>query len=143
MNYRELEIREEQSRKESYRSSWITDKQITDMNVWLLVSCGRSRWKIANEHNHVLKNRGYNLEHNFGHGKEHASQIFLLLNLLAFQFHTILEYCDEEYRKARSTCSTRVGFFEAMRYCLRFAYHDSWSAFLLFIFTDGGLVDSG
>jgi hypothetical protein len=28
-------------------------------------------------------------------------------NLLAFQFHDILEYCDEHYRKAQASCSTR------------------------------------
>ncbi|GHV80963.1 hypothetical protein AGMMS49944_27540 [Spirochaetia bacterium] len=90
-----------------------------------------------------MKNRGYNLEHNFGHGKEHAAEVFFLLNLIAFQFHTILDYCDTDYQKARASCSTRVAFFEAMRFCLRFAYHDSWSAFLVFLYTDGGLADSG
>jgi hypothetical protein len=27
--------------------------------------------------NNVLKNRRYNLRYNFGHGKKHASEIFL------------------------------------------------------------------
>jgi hypothetical protein len=37
------------------------------------------QWKIENEHHAVLKNRGYNLEHNFGHGKEHAAQAAILI----------------------------------------------------------------
>ena len=143
VNYMELEIREKESGEVTYHSGWITDKPIDDSNVQHLVECARTRWKIENEHHNVLKNRGYNLEHNFGHGKEHAAEVFFLLNLIAFQFHTILEYCDAEYQKARASCSTRVAFFEAMRFCLRFAYHDSWSAFLIFLYTDGGLADSG
>jgi hypothetical protein len=107
VNYLELEIVNEKTGKRSYRNSWITDKKITGENVELPAVCARVRWKIENEHHNVLKNRGYNLEHNFGHGKEHASEIFLLLNLLAFQFHTILEMCDEEYQKARASVGRR------------------------------------
>jgi hypothetical protein len=143
VNYLELEITELESGEQTYYSSWITNKPIDDLNVQHLVECARTRWKIENEHNNVLKHRGYNLEHNFGHGKEHAAEIFFLLNLIAFQFHTILEYCDIDYQKARASCSTRVAFFEAMRFCLRFAYHTSWTTFLVFLYTDGGLDDSG
>jgi hypothetical protein len=138
VNYMELEIKESDSGKQTYYSSWITNKPIDDTNVQHLVDCARARWKIENEHNNVLKNRGYNLEHNFGHGKNHAAEIFFLLNLIAFQFHTILDYCDVDYQKARASCSTRVAFFEAMRFCLRFACHPSWQSFLIFIYTDGG-----
>jgi hypothetical protein len=46
----------------------------------------------------VLKNHGYNLEHNFGHGEKHASEKFCLLNLVAFLFHTLLFLGDEQYR---------------------------------------------
>ena len=104
--------------------------------------CGRARWKIENEHNNVLKNRGYNLEHNFGHGKQHASEIFLLLNLLAFQFHTILELCDEDYRKAGTSFGRRDSYFHHIQAALRYALHASWRDFLLFVLdeddNDGG-----
>jgi hypothetical protein len=98
VNYVSLEIRAEGAKKASYSNSWITNKPVTDKNVAYLAECGRTRWKIENEQNNVLKNRGYNLEHNFGHGENHAADIFFLLNLLALQLHTILEYCDEEYQ---------------------------------------------
>jgi hypothetical protein len=65
VNYFSYEIRPEGAKKPSYFNSWVTDKPITDMNVAYLAECGRARWKIENEHNNVLKNRGYNLEHNF------------------------------------------------------------------------------
>ena len=112
VNYLSLEIRNERTGKVGYTNS--LDK-VTGENVELLASRGRARWKIENEHTNALKNRGYNLEHNFGHGKEHASEIFLLLNLLAFQVHTILELCDEEYQKARGSVGRRDSYFHHTR----------------------------
>ncbi|GMO40298.1 MAG: hypothetical protein Ta2B_20170 [Termitinemataceae bacterium] len=126
----ELEITERDSGKQTYYCSWITNKPINDLNVQHLVDCARTRWKIENEHNNVLKNRGYNLKHNFGHGKEHASQIFFLLNLLSFQFHTILECADENYKKIRVRFSVRTVFFETMRAFLYMSFYDSWHDFL-------------
>ena len=98
-----------ESGKQTYYCSWITNKPIDDGNVRHLVDCARTRWKIENEHHNVLKNRGYNLEHNFGHGKAHAAEIFFLLNLTAFQFHTILDYGDMDYQKARASPATIHG----------------------------------
>jgi len=144
VNYLYLQIKNEKTGKTSYTNSWITDKKITSENVELLASCGRARWKIENEHNNVLKNRGYNLEHNFGHGKKHASEIFLLLNLLAFQFHTILELCDEDYRNARDTFGRRDSYFYHMQAALLYAVHESWRDFLLFVKgTDNDFDDDG
>ena len=57
-------------------------------NVAELAACGRARWKIENETFNVLKTNGYNLEHNFGHGKKTLASILVTLNLLAFGFHT-------------------------------------------------------
>ncbi len=37
----------------------------------------------------TIKNHGYNLEHNFGHGQSHLCEFLLSLNLLAFLFHTV------------------------------------------------------
>jgi hypothetical protein len=68
VNYFSFEIRIEGAEKPGYCNSWITNKVITDMNAAYLAECGRARWKIENERHNVLKNRGYNLEHNFGHG---------------------------------------------------------------------------
>jgi hypothetical protein len=142
VNYFYLQIKNEKTGKVSYTNSWITDKKITVDNVELLASCGRARWKIENEHNNVLKNRGYNLEHNFGHGKKHASEIFLLLNFLAFQFHAILELCDEDYRKARASFGRRDSYFQHMQAAMRYALHQSWQDFILFVLDedddDGG-----
>jgi hypothetical protein len=52
---------------ERKRYGFATDYPITRNNVVDLIDCGRSRWKIENEHNNTLKTKGYNLEHNFGY----------------------------------------------------------------------------
>jgi hypothetical protein len=133
VNYVSFETRVKGAQKPGYSNSWVTNKLISDMNVRHLAECGRTRWKIENEHNNVLKNRGYNLEHNFGHGKSHAADNFFMLNLLALQFHTILEYCDLEYQLTYGSFSVRVAFFEALRVLIRRRYFSSWPGFLQYV----------
>jgi hypothetical protein len=143
VNYLSLELRHEKTGKIVYRNSWITNKELGAENVEQLAVCGRTRWKIENEHNNVLKNRGYNLEHNFGHGKNHAAEMFFLLNLLAFQMHTILELGDEGYRKARATVGRRDMFFYHMQAAFRYALHETWQDFLLFVRGEDFIDDDG
>ena len=56
----------------TYRNSFVTDLPVDPDNVVELAACGRARWKIENETFNVLKNKGYNLEHSFGHGKHES-----------------------------------------------------------------------
>jgi hypothetical protein len=74
--------------KRTYSNSFVTDLPVTANTVAELAACGRARWKIENETFNVLKTTGYNLEHNFGHGKETLASVLVTLNLLAFAFHT-------------------------------------------------------
>jgi len=76
--------------KVNYHNSWVTDITITKDNIIQLVKGGRARWKIENEGFNTLKNQGYHLEHNFGHGEKHLSYNLLLFNFLAFFMHQIL-----------------------------------------------------
>jgi hypothetical protein len=41
---------------------------------------GRTRWKIANETCNTLKNQGYNFAHNDGHGEQHLSVVFTMVD---------------------------------------------------------------
>jgi hypothetical protein len=95
-------------------------------------------WKIENEHNNPLKKHGYShsLEHNFVHGRKHATEIFCLSNLLAFLFHVILFYADAQYRKARASLGRRTEFFNCLRFALRYAFHEGWDAFLFYVLAD-------
>jgi hypothetical protein len=98
--------------KITYRNSFVTDLPVDRDNIAELAACGRARWKIENESFNVLKTKGYNLEHNFGHGKENLSAVLATLNLLAFAVHTVSELTEESWRLAvevqgcaRSRCS--------------------------------------
>jgi hypothetical protein len=99
----------------------------------LLTECRRARWKIENEHNNVLKNHGYNLEHSFGYGKEHTCEIYCQLG---FHLYGMLQLIDEEYRKTRSSLGRRKEFFNGLRFLLRRFLHESWEDFMLFVIGD-------
>ncbi len=94
---------------------------------------GKTRWKIENENNNTLKTKGYNLEHNFGHGQEHLSEILLSLNLLAFLFHNILDLVNDLYQKTRKALGTRKTFFQNIRVLLRYIWFETWPDLFLFI----------
>ena len=72
----------------------------------------RARWKIENEGFNTLKNQGYHLEHNFGHGDQHLSEAFFTLNLLAFFMHQIFELVDGLYQRVRTFFSSRRAFWD-------------------------------
>ena len=73
---------------------------------------------------------GYNLEHNFGHGKEHANEIFCMLNLLAFLFHGIQRLADDAYRNAYWSLGRKTNFFWGLRYEVSRYFHESWLSLL-------------
>lgn len=66
------------------RFSWIVSDFLRKDNVYKMMRGGRTRWKVENETFNTLKNRNYNFEHNYGHGKKNLSVIFALLMMLAF-----------------------------------------------------------
>lgn len=97
----------------------------------------RTRWKVENENNNILKNQGYNLEHNFGHGQENLAEIVLSLNLLAFLFHNVLDLVNSLYQKIRNKLVTRKTFFNDIRALLKYVWFQSWSDLFIYILTDG------
>jgi len=121
--------------KQTYENAFITDIKITKKNVYEIALAGRTRWKIENENNNTLKTKGYHLEHNFGHGKEHLSGFLFTLNILAFLFHTVLEFLDENYAKAREK-SPRAEFFKEIDVLTKHLYFDSWDTLMLFMIRD-------
>jgi hypothetical protein len=62
---------------------------------------GRSRWKIENECFNTLKYQGYELNHNFVHGKSNLSHSMYLLTMLAFLFHHAFEMRDPDFIACR------------------------------------------
>ena len=116
-----------------YKNAFATNFEISKNNVKQIVVDGRARWKVENENNNILKNRGYHLAHNFGHGKKSLSQLMMTLNLLAFLFHTVLEMMDKKYELIRSDLPTRQTFFDDIRALTRYFYFESWDAMLIFM----------
>ena len=122
------------SGKVTYKNSWVTDIEIDQNNVVTLVRGGRARWKIENETFNTLKNQGYHIEHNFGHGQQNLSMIFFVLNLLAFYVHQILELTDRLYHQVRYTKFTsRKEYWNQLRCTIRILIFPHWESLLTFI----------
>jgi len=126
-------ITTDETGKVLYKNAFITNHTIDPDNVLALVAAGRARWKVENENNNVLKTKGYHLEHNFGHGKEHLSSLLLTLNLLAFLCHTVLELLDTAYHLVRAALPRRQTFFDDLRALTRYMCFTSWPALLAFM----------
>jgi hypothetical protein len=97
------------------RFSWITDLDITEENVYLFMRGARARWKIENEIFNTLKNQGYNFGHNYGLGKNHLSEIFVLLMMLAFLIDQIMQLCCPLFNAAWEKWKTKRSLWEKVR----------------------------
>lgn len=118
--------------KITYQNAFATNHVITIANVAEIVRAGRTRWKVENENNNTLKTKGYNLTHNFGHGKQHLAALLVTLNLLAFVFHTVLELLDSSYQRIRQFLPRKT-FFNDLRTLTRYLCFDSWQALMAFM----------
>ncbi len=116
--------------KRTRHFSWVTDLPVAAHTVEQLVRAARARWKIENENFNTLKNHGYHLQHNFGHGAHHLSEAFFVLNLLGFFMHQIFALVDELYQKARAGFSARREYWNAIRAALRLMLFESWDHLL-------------
>jgi hypothetical protein len=135
VNWCELTIVNETTGEVLYRNAFATNHDLSEHTVRKVVAAGRARWKIENEGNNVLKNQGYHMEHNFGHGQQHLASVLLMLLLLAFLFHTVLQLCDQKYQRLRAELATRQTFFDDLRALTRYLFFDSWEHLLDFMFT--------
>jgi len=119
--------------KVTYCNAWATSHTIDACNVAKIVAAARARWKIENENNNTLKTKGYHFEHNFGHGKQHLSNLLATMILLAFLLHTALDWVDERYRAVRRLLPSRRTFFEHMRALLHYLPFESWDHLMIFM----------
>jgi len=129
VNWLELSIKNAEG-EVTYRNSFVTDLPVNAHTVADLASAGRARWKIENETFNVLKTKGYNLEHNFGHGKNNLSAMLATLNLIAFAIHTAAELADEAWKTAMKTAGARARFFNHLRSLTVFILFPSWKVLL-------------
>ena len=95
--------------------TWITDIPLRQDNVEAIMRAGRARWKIENETFNTLKNQGYHLEHNYGHGRKHLSTVFATLTLLAFLVDQVQELSCRLFQAARDRFRSRTSLWERLR----------------------------
>jgi hypothetical protein len=100
---------------EERKWTWVTDLQISRQNARRLVQGGRCRWKIENETFNTLKNQGYRLEHNYGHGKKNLSVVFAMLMMLAFLVDQVQQFCCPLFQAALKKMETKRALWDNLR----------------------------
>jgi len=133
VNWVELTILNSDDGSVIYHNSFITNHFINLDNVVEVIVSARVRWKTENENHNILKTKGYNLEHNFGHGQKHLSSTLLTLNLLAFLFHSVLHLLDSSYQQIRRKRVTRRGFFQDILSLTKYFLFESWQHLIDFM----------
>jgi len=116
--------------KLKYSMAWVTSLPISKDNVAEIVACGRARWKIENESFNVMKNHGYELEHNFGHGQKSLAMTLAAFNLLAFAWHSGLELLEPPWQAAREAAAKRTSFFAHILMLTAYVVFPSWQVLL-------------
>ena len=116
--------------KITYNNSFVTSLAITTATAAAIAACARARWKIENESFNVLKNNGYCLEHNFGHGHDRLAMLFAAMNLLAFAFHTVCDILETSWQAARTAKGSRTRFFMHIKTVTAYLVFPNWDAFL-------------
>ena len=133
VNYFDVKVTDEKTGEQIYYSTFITDIEIDENNIKELVSVARCRWKIENETFNTLKNQGYHLEHNYGHGKKNLATNFMLLTFLAFLVDQIAQQLDKDFQRAKQASKTLKGLWEKVRSVFYLLPTTSMSAIYRFI----------
>jgi hypothetical protein len=97
------------------RFSWLTDLDITEDNVYLFMRGARARWKIENETFNTLKNQGYHFGHNYGLGKQHLTETFVFLMMLAFLVDQIQQLCCPLFNAVWKKWKSKRSLWEKVR----------------------------
>ena len=133
VNFVEVTVTDRRTKKQLYHNAFITNHPLIEETLATIIDCGRARWKIENENNNTLKRQGYNLEHNFGHGRKHLASLLATMNIVAFLFHTCLEFMNEKYQWLREASGARKRLFESIRVLLIYIPAQSFDHFLTFM----------
>lgn len=121
--------------KTSYHASFITNIVPNKENISELASCARARWKIENETFNVLKNNGYHLEHNFGHGRQTLSALLVTFNLLAFTMHNACDAVEAMWQRARAVRGPRKRLFIHLWTITTYHVFQTWNSLMMTIMT--------
>jgi len=131
VNYFELKTYDELTNKIIFQNSWITDLDVDSFNIKKFVKAGRGRWRIEKQFL-TLKKGGYNLEHNYGHGKKNLSFNFYILNTLAFLIHQVLYIVNKGFSELKTIKGSFNLFHDFLKMVIQFFLFDSLDDILLF-----------
>jgi hypothetical protein len=111
---------------------WVTDFELSEKNVYIIMRGGRARHKIENETFNTLKNQGYQFEHNFGHGNKYLSTVLAQLMLIAFFVDQLQQLGCKLFAKALTRLKSKKALWERAR-CYFFDFfidslEDFWRA---------------
>jgi hypothetical protein len=116
-----------------YKNTWVTDWKISKENVATLARAGRCRWKVENECFNAMKNQGYCMEHNYGHGTKNLAFNFYLLTLAAFSMHQIFEMTDSLYQACRQKYGSKMLLWNTLKHSIMNIVFDNWEQLLGFV----------
>ncbi|MDQ7089812.1 MAG: hypothetical protein Q9M50_04525 [Methylococcales bacterium] len=88
---------------------------------------------IKSAFHNTLKNKGYNFEHNYGHGKIHLATVFSMLMMLAFLIDQVQEECCELFQNARKKFRTKTYLWHKMTALFLSYFIPDWEIFYLSI----------
>ena len=108
----------------------MTNLPLNAENAYEIARAGRTRWRVENELFNVIKNKGYNLEHSYGHGKQYLCSTLGGLMLLAFLIDEVQEMACRLFQAARNAYHARIVLWERMR-ALVFTFRvHSWESLM-------------
>ena len=125
-----LEYRENRPDGTSIRWTWVSDLELNERSVMPIMRAVRSRWRIENENFQTLKKMtGYNLEHNFGHGKNSLCNVFAMLAVLGFLMDQVQELCCLLFQKALIYHKRKSYLWEDIRTFFKRVGFNDWRTF--------------
>jgi len=116
--------------------SWVTDHKVTAETATAIAAGGRCRWRIENETFNTLKNQGYNLEHNYGHGKQNLSTVLMILMMLAFLIDQVQQTCCPLFQAVLEKLKSRRSLWFRLRSAIDSFAFRSYREMLDAILTD-------
>jgi len=118
---------EQISPKKTQHFTWITDLPLNADTLYTIMRGGRCRWKIENETFNTLKNQGYHLEHNYGHGTQYLASVFAYLTMLAFLVDQLQKHACPLFQKALEKNHSMRGLWDKMRAFFLVLTLDDWT----------------
>jgi len=109
------------------RFSWVTQLKLEPSLMPMFVGGGRCRWKVENEAFNTLKNQGYHLDHNFGHGEKYLSTVFAMLMFLAFLVDQVQQLSCPLLAKAMGKFNTKQAYWQHLRSCFEAFALRTWT----------------